>query len=332
MPFNDLLGKFHTQLLFIAPPGWGKTSILLELFKGEELFFYVAPLKAICLEFYHRIQGEFDVILINKKHEGLKLKRVPKIIISTVEAYDERILSLYRSSSPIVILDEFHLFRDWINFRPHLEDMYLSLVCSNCSVLLLTATFSKDHLEFFELAQMIHFDHSYIIDLGNFSLKTRPKNIFFFLTMNKLFELHYHYQSTIVIFVPYRQLVKQIVKTLKQRKISALGCIGGEVDQFREELKVIKNPTYIISTIALSHGVNLPRPSAVVITISNPEEAMLTQMLGRGGRNGEDFDVFFPFNRYYWDRSDKFQSVTSSLMLKLILGLKKWKQKFKELF
>jgi superfamily II DNA or RNA helicase len=59
-----------------------------------------------------------------------------------------------------------------------------------------------------------------------------------------------------------------------------------------ERLKSQPNPDFIISTTVLSHGVNLPKIEKLFFTykVENPD--LWIQMVARGGRKGEEFQVF----------------------------------------
>jgi superfamily II DNA or RNA helicase len=83
---------------------------------------------------------------------------------------------------------------------------------------------------------------------------------------------------------------------MKQRGWYALGCRGGETEGFQQQLLEEKknNHTgslFIIATSCLSHGINLPSITNVIILYPEHQEEILYQMLGRGGRRGEDYTV-----------------------------------------
>ena len=56
---NDIsLGEKRLTVL-MAPPGWGKTSLILDLYKsGNKKVIFVSPLRALANEFYERLKRD----------------------------------------------------------------------------------------------------------------------------------------------------------------------------------------------------------------------------------------------------------------------------------
>ena len=76
-----------------------------------------------------------------------------------------------------------------------------------------------------------------------------------------------------------------------------MGCKGGEVGVFLEKFYELKDLDCICTTSALSHGVNLGTVRGVFFTYPVKNKDLWFQMVGRGGRRGEDFE-FFGFNSF----------------------------------
>lgn len=93
-------------------------------------------------------------------------------------------------------------------------------------------------------------------------------------------------------FCRSRREVDQLVERYGRLNLEVLGCKGGEVDLFLENLKNRSRPQVIFSTTCLSHGVNLPPISKVFISYTVENKDFWIQMAGRGGRRGEKYEVY----------------------------------------
>ena len=96
----------------------------------------------------------------------------------------------------------------------------------------------------------------------------------------------------ILVFCYRRTEVDSLVRDLNSRGFKVLGCKGGEVGAFLEKFYEAKSLDCICTTSALSHGVNLGTVRGVFFTYPVKNKDLWFQMVGRGGRTGEDFEVF----------------------------------------
>jgi type I site-specific restriction endonuclease len=83
----------------------------------------------------------------------------------------------------------------------------------------------------------------------------------------------------------------QLEKKLSELSFSYVSCIGGEAKFMANKLKLMPAPDFIISTTVLSHGVNLPQIAKVYFLYKVNNLDFWLQMVARGGRRGERFEV-----------------------------------------
>ena len=103
-------------------------------------------------------------------------------------------------------------------------------------------------------------------------------------------------KGIILYFCKYRSEVDFWVEYFSLKKVVILGCKGGEVGDFIKALKENPYPRCIFATSALSHGVNLPSLSKIFIGYQVKDLNFWIQMVGRGGRRGEHFELFHQDN------------------------------------
>ena len=85
----------------------------------------------------------------------------------------------------------------------------------------------------------------------------------------------------------------ELVDRANRLGFKALGCVGGEVDQFLNSVKENEGSIdCIFSTTTLSHGVNLPEIKKVFIDYEIKNYDFWLQMIGRGGRKGSEYQVY----------------------------------------
>ena len=117
-----LLNFDYSMVLLIAPPAWGKTRMLIKMFKQERRkMIYLSPLRALANEFYQNFQDYNNVFLLVKRicnQEILEkfLAQQHAMLITTPEMLTDNQLNLCfydKGPKPIVIIDEFHLFYYW---------------------------------------------------------------------------------------------------------------------------------------------------------------------------------------------------------------------------
>lgn len=284
-----------SSVLFLAPTGWGKTTLLLELAKNtHKSIVYLSPLRALANEFHLRcLQEGLRAFAPSSRRElaeclqnGLEFK----LWVLTAELlYEKAIEELLEGK--ILVFDEFHLFYYWgKDFRPALMEVFeLSCVTSQ-TTLLLTATASVEVIEFWkERTQM---QEQFLINLGNQRIKKEPKN--FFWTPKKEWAIKYleiARPGTKLVFCRYRAEAKELAKEFKAKGHRTLSCVSGEIEEFQDGLAKMERPDYIFCTSTLSHGVNLPEISTLIILYRVNNLDLWLQMAGRAGRKGEDFDL-----------------------------------------
>lgn len=303
-----LLTHKRSFLLMLAPPGWGKTYLLLDLFKNDsKRFVFISPLRALAEEFYEKAHEIIPTFKVNKRIEATEAfdsfyKKDRCLIVLTPEMIDQNFLSFLEHTEErvVVIFDEFHLFYYWgESFRPILWEILMGVAISRASILGLSATMNDHYLSLWKRDFCLNFDQLFLFDLGNQTLKNIPKENFWFPVRFKklfikrfIFELRKNQGKILLFFCSRRKEVDFWLGFCERQKICALGCKGGEVLKFIEELKELPKPRCIFSTTALSHGVNLPSISKVFINYRVGNLDFWLQMVGRGGRNGEPFEIF----------------------------------------
>lgn len=324
----------HQGLLFIAPPGWGKTYKLLKWMKKSEFsFVYLSPLRALSEEVYLKAAAKNRGVIFSRTfveyEKIIKSGAKFKLLICAFEIFDD---SLLKRKDIIFVLDEFHLVYHWgETFREKLFDAYEGLFSHEAKVLLLTATMTKENLSKLNQAIDLNYSSFHQIDVGNHKLKNLPQKEFYypkimksFLIKNLSLELSLNISHTILLFCKYRSEVDFYAKMFTKR-YGVLTCKGGETQEFSQKLALLeKAPKLIIATTCLSHGVNLPKISRVYFTYQVNDKDFYIQMVGRGGRKGESYQV------HSMETSSKqFTSLWRILSLNMILKLKVFWSLFK---
>ncbi|MFN8371011.1 MAG: DEAD/DEAH box helicase [Bacteriovoracaceae bacterium] len=300
MSLNLLFRIQPTVVFFIAPPAYGKTYKLIRLIEessSDEIFIYVSPLRALADEFSEKFRIDFKLKNIRSfKEQRSKDKVFTKVYVITPELIDNNFLLMFSNVSTRFILDEFHLFSEWgKSFRPQMWDLIVDLLSHSFSLLLLSATLDQKLLD--DFTSMVKHSSEYELfklDLGNYQLKYRPEKIFHYSNCFQRFmleniEYELYKKKKILVFCKYRNEVKSLEKKLSL-KWRVLTCVGGKTVEFVNNLKKYE-PDVIISTVALSHGVNLPRIDTVFINYEVKQKNMLLQMIARGGREGNQYSI-----------------------------------------
>ena len=321
-----------TFMLFLAPPGWGKTSLLINLHQNFELkIIYLSPLRAIAEEFYNRFPRKNDVYKPNTKKDcqGLIKKfhgKKKAFLITTCELLDDdTILNLVdNQSQTIFIFDEFHLIYYWgESFREKLWETFLGVCNTGFSVLGLSATMDHPIYEKLKKDLRLGMEHFYLLDLGNQRLKKTPAHNHFFyfkktFVRRFLYEMNHNTHVTYLFFCKYRKSVEFWVQFFQRKKISVLGCVGGKAQEFMAELKENPNPRCIFATSVLGHGVNLPSITKIFIDYEEVNRDFYIQMVGRGGRFGEDFDLYGFNSNLFLSKKIKLISFFKAFMLDIL--------------
>jgi superfamily II DNA or RNA helicase len=314
MEFVESLQKLlytpQSLTLLMAPPAWGKTSILLKLRESwNGHIVYISPLKALANEFALRASKEGKVFSPKTRKELREgranfSKKSKGILIISAEVLSEDFFYFAKTELKNVtfIFDEIHLFFHWgKSFRPWLEELLFLAINSNTSILGLSATLEKEYLKRIKSDFLLGLGKIFLIDVGNGNLITKPQNIINYRLRSKkaLFKrisneiiFKNEHDKTILVFCKYRREVEFWLRWSKRNNVRALGCLGGEVDHFQDQLRANESVDVIFATTVLSHGVNLPCISKIFITYSIGRRDFWIQMVGRGGRNGEAFDLF----------------------------------------
>lgn len=315
--------------LLTAPVAKGKTHAIIDYYDNNICrMVFVSPLRALANEIFEKLKHQKNVYLIGGTSEKVNskndqflnfLQKKKAMIITTAEMLEDEFLELIsQDDNPIIfVLDEFHLFYSWgESFRPILHDTYLGILCTEHPVIALSATMNDLHLK--ALKKDLEFDRNFWIhlDFGNLELYRKPKNITFFggfdkSTLERAFtrELKNKNKGQVfLMFCSYRSEVEEKVNWAKRHHFHALGCVGGEVLKFQEELKNCDHNQLeldcIFATSTLSHGVNLPEITKVFINYEVKDYNFWLQMIGRGGRNGSSYDVY-SFDQFHLTKKQR---------------------------
>lgn len=261
---NDLL-------ILTAPPASGKTHLISDLISQlDEPPLFISPLRALANE--------------------CLLKWGRTCTVMTPEEWIKK-----TPSARVLILDEFHLYFYWgDSFRPQMWEAFYALVEACEVVILLTATLTSEMIETIKTFSC-HFDHMIWIDHGNQCLKNRPIRYIksfsqawlekYLMSMNNL-------SGVTLVFCAYRSEVFEWEKKLRQKGHRVWTCVGGEASLFSLKVQSEHPPHFIVATTVLSHGVNLPQISRIIFLYKVKNLDFWIQMVARGGRRGEDFEVF----------------------------------------
>lgn len=281
----------------ISPPASGKTTVLLDIFAqlpGENWIF-LSPLRALAEEFYLRVKDIIPTQMYWRKKTDLK--GVKGLLILTPEQVDENIEDFLKDS--LVIVDEIHLWPHWgDSFRPVMWEAYYTVATLSSSVIHLTATANNELLNWIHLSNC-HYDEILLLNFGNNSMKYHPDKMIYYpksfknramKTIKR--KILQNKEGCLLIFCAYRKEVFEWKKWCDQNGIFALSCVGGEAKIFQQELLLVPRiPDVIISTTVLSHGVNLPEIAGVYFTHEVGDQDFWLQMVTRGGRKGQKFEV-----------------------------------------
>lgn len=195
----------------------------------------------------------------------------------------------------IVIYDEFHLFFYWGDtFRPLMWEVFYELSLTAKYSFLLTATISPEMQKNISLFET-HFDEMIWIDHGNQQLKFKPSSYIKAPDRKWIIDEIYHQKkndSVKLIFCKYRGEVFELERDLLNKGYSCIACVGGESRYMSDRLKQNPRPDFIISTTVLSHGVNLPGINKIFFLYKTENLDFWIQMVARGGRRGEKYQVF----------------------------------------
>lgn len=312
--------------LLTAPVAAGKTRMVVEFYRDNDYkVIFVSPLRALANEVYNRlVQTERHVYLAGGGHDletsftdFLQSRR--GFLIATMELLSEDFLEACAEQHEkiIFILDEFHLFYHWGDgFRPVLHDRFLAILDTQAPVIGITATMSDELMTKLVNDLAYHHSHWFFLDFGNHRLHREPEKIHYFHSMkpqifNRAFWREVRTKNddeVFLLFCLFRSEVDELVARARRMGLRALGCVGGEVEQFLKELEQYEGKVdLIISTTTLSHGVNLPEIKKVFINYEIKNYDFWLQMIGRGGRQGAAYEVY-TFDTFHATKKDLFKN------------------------
>ena len=119
-----------------------------------------------------------------------------------------------------------------------------------------------------------------------------------------------------LVFCPYRNQVKELEEKLKAGGLNVLSCVGGESSEFTQKLLTIKNLDVIVATSVVSHGVNLPAIAKIYFLQKIENSDFYLQMVGRGGRGGEEFELH-TLNSNYFPKFELMQAYLSPYLKRI---------------
>ncbi len=293
-------------IILTSPPASGKTFLVENLLQNlTESFLFVSPLRALaneCLaKWGHRCQ-----------------------VVTPEEALIKKI------QAKIVILDEFHLYFYWGDtFRPAMWEAFYELVSEAELVIALTATLTTEMIgEIKNYGR--HFEGVSWINYGNQKLKNRPNQYIRVpnsIMMGEIMEFLDHKSGTNLVFCKYRSEVERWHLRLSEKGFSVWSCIGGEASLFSLKVQAENPPQFIVATTVLSHGVNLPGISRIFFLYPVENLDFWIQMVARGGRRGEAFDVYALEN----PNGLKWNRLLNVLAISILSLKMKWQQSIEKI-
>jgi ATP-dependent DNA helicase RecQ len=305
---------FHPSCftLLTAPVASGKTRMVVEFYREENFkIIYLSPLRALANEVFSNLKkNEEKNIFLAGGEVPLEecferfIKADKSFLITTAELLGEEFIEeLSRLEQKVIfVIDEFHLFYYWgHDFRPVLHEKFLAILNFYFPILAVTATMDETVMDKMK-ADLVYYQDFWIhLDYGNHQLHRKPESLVSFKGLKPQYiqkafwrEIRQKKDSDILLyFCAYRTQVDEFVARARRLGFTAVGCVGGEVENFLEEIKKHEGKVdCIFSTTTLSHGVNLPEIKKVFIDYEVKNYDFWLQMIGRGGRQGSDYQVY----------------------------------------
>ncbi|MBT4790482.1 MAG: DEAD/DEAH box helicase [Halobacteriovoraceae bacterium] len=302
---NKLISSlnYNDAILITAPPGWGKTYKLLHAIqKTKRKTVFIFPLRALCDEVHlSAVSKNIRVLNLRSMEDYQSLSSVSyELVVVTPELFkfcDEL-------SDFLFVIDEFHLFYYWGDtFRERMQEMYMELTSYSVPVMFLTATLGESQYKRLRTELALNYENIYHLNMGNQTLMNLPRKVFYYPRFfRKWLDEDYCFaakRGTSLIFCQYRDEVKEIASHLKNHGHTVLSCVGGEAAMFIQQLNSLKKVDFIVATSVVSHGVNLPKIRNIYFTYNVQNLDFYLQMLGRGGRAGEGFNVHVLSTQYF---------------------------------
>ena len=305
---------FHPSCftLLTAPVASGKTRMVVEFYHEADFkIIYLSPLRALANEVFANLQkreekhvflagGEMSLTEVMEKF----IKARKAFLVTTAELLSEEFIEelCTLEQKVLFVIDEFHLFYHWgEDFRPVLHDRFLAILNFYFPILAVTATMSEEVMNKMKKDLSYYQDFWIHLDYGNHQLHREPSRMLSFKGLKphyiqKAFwrEIRQKKEKEIFLyFCAYRSQVDDYVDRARRLGFKSLGCVGGEVENFLEAVKVSEGKIdCIFSTTTLSHGVNLPEIRKVFIDYEVKNYDFWLQMVGRGGRQGSQYQVY----------------------------------------
>lgn len=323
--------------LLTAPVASGKTRLVVEFYREQEFkIIYLSPLRALANEVYFNLEknNEKNIYLAGGEVplrdclEGFILAR-KSFLVTTAELLNEDFIEELSvlEQKVLFVIDEFHLFYYWgETFRPVLHDRFLAILNCYFPILAVTATMDKSVMNQMKKDLSFYQDFWIHLDYGNHELHRKPQNLVSFNGLKPQYiqkafwrELRQKQENDIFLyFCAYRSQVDELVARTTRMGFTALGCVGGEVDSFLQNVKKNEGKVdCIFSTTTLSHGVNLPEIKKVFIDYEIKNYDFWLQMIGRGGRQGSDYQVY-TYDCFHTSRKSRFQQKIKILLADFI--------------
>lgn len=323
--------------LLTAPVASGKTRLVVEFYREHDFkIIYLSPLRALANEVHSNLEknGEKNIFLAGGEmplEECLKgfISARKSFLVTTAELLSEEFIEeLFALDQKVLfVIDEFHLFYYWgETFRPVLHDKFLAILNFYFPILAVTAT--MDELVMNQMKKDLSYYQDFWIhlDYGNHQLHRTPQNLVSFHGLKPQYiqkafwrELRQKNDKDIFLyFCAYRSQVDELVARANRMGFRAIGCVGGEVDQFLNNVKESEGSIdCIFSTTTLSHGVNLPEIKKVFIDYEIKNYDFWLQMIGRGGRQGSEYQVY-SYDTFHTSKSERYKHKAKILLWDLI--------------
>lgn len=301
MGIGKLVDIQNLFIMLVAPPAWGKTRKLIHWFGDSSLLLlvYISPLRALADEVEEAFHS-FTTLNLKSQNELTPFleMREKRVLILTPERVNQGVASKIENCQKVLIfLDEFHLFYMWKNFRPKMWECLENVSTLSHTVMGVTATLENKIKDNWYEHTVGNFEHSVWLDLGNYELKKYPEQIYQMVGncekyIEYLIRVNRNNNRVVLCFCAYRQQVHGMTELFRLRKLKAIGCVGGETKVFIDDLKRTPDVQVIFSTVALSHGVNLPDICDIVFLYHEKNPSYFLQMSARAGRHGENYSIY----------------------------------------
>ncbi len=261
----------HNLIILISPPATGKTFWIRHYAAAifPRTMLVLSPLRALADECRDHFPSNVQVM--------------------TPEEW-----CLKKAFPDVVIFDEFHLNFYWgDSFRPLMWEVFFDLSSIAELTICLSATVGQKMKDEISLMKA-NFDEILWLDFGNQKLKNRPCR--YFKAPGKQWIRNLMIQSkkgeTNLVFCAFREEVHKVGMDLREQGYSVWTCVGGGAKEFAIKVKTLPPPDFIVATSVLSHGVNLPVLKKIFMLYEIENIDFWIQMVARGGRRGEKFEVF----------------------------------------